>query len=73
MNLKIPSIGEYALSAYRDLIEKEKELIKLKNGPYHELNSYIISSKEEEIKYLKKKLSKYKSSIRDEKLKELGI
>jgi hypothetical protein len=77
MNFKVPSIEELASSAHRDLIEKEKKLKDLENDP----KSYPIqidiwnerSHLKRDINRLKEMLSKYKITIREKKLKELGI
>ena len=79
MNFKVPSIEELASSAHRDLIEKEKKLKDLENDPKY--NTYPIqidiwnerSHLKRDINRLKEMLSKYKITIREKKLKELGI
>jgi hypothetical protein len=80
MNFKVPSIEELASSAHRDLIEKEKKLKDLENDPY---NTYPIqiqidiwnerSHLKRDINTLKEMLIKYKITVREKKLKELGI
>ena len=78
--MKIPSIEDLAISAYKDLIEKQKEVEVLKNNPLNDkdyIANYIlqqmIHSKEKEIEKLKNILSNYTVTIRDEKLNQLGI
>lgn len=68
--MKVPTIHDLYKSAYKDLLLKEKEIIELKKDP---LNSYIISSKETEAFELRVLLTKFKSDLREEKLKQLGI
>ena len=81
MNFKVPSIEELASSVHRDLIEKEKKLKDLENDPKY--NTYPIqiqidiwnerSHLKRDINTLKEMLSKYKITVREKKLKELGI
>ena len=79
MSFKVPSIEELALSAHRDLIEKEKKLKDLENNPKYNIYPIQIdiwnecSLLKRDIKTLKEMLSKYKITIRQEKIKELGI
>jgi hypothetical protein len=78
--MNIPSIEELAISAHKDLIEKLKEVEVLKNNPLKDkdyivnyISQQMIHSKEKEIEKIKKILSKYTVTIRDEKLNQLGI
>ena len=78
--MKIPSIEDLAISAYKDLIEKQKEVEVLKNNPLNDkdyivnyISQQMIHSKEKEIEKLKNILSNYTVTIRDEKLNQLGI
>ena len=78
--MKIPSIEVLAISAYKDLIEKQKEVEVLKNNPLNDkyyianyISQQMIHSKEKEIEKLKNILSNYTVTIRDEKLNQLGI
>ena len=78
--MKVPSIEELAISAHKDLIEKLKEVEVLKNNPLKDkdyivnyISQQMIHSKEKEIEKIKKILSKYTVTIRDEKLNQLGI
>jgi hypothetical protein len=78
--MKIPSIEDLAISAYKDLIEKQKEVEVLKSNPLNDkdyivnyISQQMIHSKEKEIEKLKNILSNYTVTIRDEKLNQLGI
>jgi len=76
MNFKVPSIEELASSAHRDLIEKEKKLKDLENDPKYIYRKEIWNeycSLKRDINTLKEMLSKYKITVREKKLKELGI
>jgi hypothetical protein len=78
--MNIPSIEELAISAHKDLIEKLKEVEVLKNDLLKDkgyivnyVSQQMIHSKEKEIEKIENILSKYKVTIREEKLKQLGI
>lgn len=79
MSFKLPSIEELALSAHRDLIEKERKLKDLENDPKWLIYPTSIDIFEEasilkrDINNLREVLSKYKITIREEKLNDLGI
>jgi hypothetical protein len=79
MSFKIPSIEELALSAHRDLIENETRLKYLESSPVWNTYPIQIEYWEEanilkrDINMLREALIKFKCTIREEKLKELGI
>lgn len=70
--LEIPSIEELVILHHNELIKYKKELSQLekKNNP---LNKHLIIGMKRSISQLEETLSKYQSTIRDEKLKQLGI
>ena len=69
---EIPSIEELVISQHNELIKYKKELSQLekKNNP---LDRNLIISMKSSISQLEEALSKYQSTIRDEKLKQIGI
>lgn len=70
--LEIPSIQELVILHHNELIKYKKELsqLEIKNDP---LDRYLIIGLKRSIRQHEETLSKYKSTIREEKLKQLGI
>lgn len=69
---EIPSIEELVILHHNELIKYKEELSQLdkKNNP---LDRHLIISMKSSISQLEEALSKYQSTIRDEKLKQIGI
>ena len=68
---EIPSIEELVILQHNELIKYKKELSQLeKKNP---LDRHLIISMKSSISQLEEALSKYQSTIRDEKLKQIGI
>ena len=70
--IEIPSIEELVILQHNELIKYKKELSQLeeKNNP---LDRHLIIGLKRSMSQLEEALSKYQSTIREEKLKQLGI
>lgn len=70
--LEIPSIEELVILHHNELIKYKKELSQLEKKN-NLLDKHLIIGMKRSISQLEETLSKYQSTIRDEKLKQLGI
>lgn len=69
---EIPSIEELVILQHNELIKYKKELSQLEKKN-NTLDRNLIISMKSSISQLEEALSKYQSTIRDEKLKQIGI
>ena len=69
---EIPSIEELVILQHNELIKYKKELSQLEKKN-NTLDRHLIISMKSSISQLEEALSKYQSTIRDEKLKQIGI